>query len=291
LNHSQDQFYIKGINRVQDYIENHLDEPLNVKDLSKIAAFSEFHFHRIYSSFTGESLYSFIKRIRLEKASYMLLSDSERSITDIALSLGFENQSSFAKAFKDKFEISAREYRIQNISTRPVDFFKTIGVNPTRDIEPRAIQIRMEQKQSLIYLRYTGAYKENSDLFSRLFQHLYNWALERDLVSNQSRWFVIYHDFGNETNEEMLRLSVCMTVHQNVAVDGEIGFMVLEEGKYGVGGFWVTAKEYGKAWYYMYAKWLPQSGYKPADRFALEHYPPVEPQGEKRFVEIYIPLF
>ncbi|WP_157047296.1 effector binding domain-containing protein [Alkaliphilus metalliredigens] len=57
-----------------------------------------------------------------------------------------------------------------------------------------------------------------------------------------------------------------------------------------VGSFMVEPSEYDKALYYMYGKWLPTSGQKPDDRFSLEHYPKVEEQGDKRLVEIYIPI-
>jgi AraC family transcriptional regulator len=62
------RIYISRINKVQDYIEKHLDEELNVDQLARIASFSSFHFQRIYRQMTGESLYSYIKRLRLEKS-------------------------------------------------------------------------------------------------------------------------------------------------------------------------------------------------------------------------------
>lgn len=290
MNNESEKHYIKGINRVQNYIEKNLDEQLTVKELSSIAAFSEYHFLRIYSCITGETLYSFIKRLRLEKAAFMLLSDKDRSITDIALSVGFSNQASFAKAFKQKFGISGREYRKLNGEVEATAFVKSYSDEMEIAIEPTDIKIVREKDMSMLYLRYTGPYKEDSDLFSDLFQRLYRWAKERDLVTEQSRWFVIYHDFGTETEEKQLRLSVCMSVDQNVAVSENIEVLAIQEGDYVVGSFWVDPSEYGKAWYYMYAKWLPDSGYKPDDRFAMEHYPPVEASEGKRLVEIYVPI-
>ena len=290
MNSPSKERYVKGINRVQDYIENHLDEPLTVKELANIAAFSEFHFLRIFSAFTGETLYGFIKRLRLEKSAFLLLSDKTRPLTDIALSVGFANQASFAKAFKLKFGISGREYRKRNRTIGEADFTGGLRQEMEMEIEPLNIQIRNEKAQRVIYLRYTGPYKGDSDLFSALFQRLYHWADERELISTNSRWYVIYHDFGYETEEDLLRLSVCMSVESNVAVNGEIGYLELPAGKYGVGNFMVTPSEYAKAWYYMYAKWLPDSGRKLDDRFSLEHYPPKAPSGDKRLVEIYLPV-
>ena len=69
------QIYIEKINTVQDYIEKHLDEEISVQQLAQIASFSEYHFQRIFKQFTSESLYSFIKRLRLEKAIFLFRSN------------------------------------------------------------------------------------------------------------------------------------------------------------------------------------------------------------------------
>lgn len=282
--------YVEQINKVQDYIENHLEEPLTIEQLSQIANFSEYHFQRIYGFMTGESLYGFIKRIRLEKAAYMLLSDKKRPIIDIAMSVGFCSQSSFAKAFKSQYGVSGSSYRKTDGTFKKADFVGQHLKEMDMTIEPLNIEIRKEKATKLIYTRYMGQYKGDSELFSDLFNKLYQWADQRKLISTSSRWFVIYHDFGNETNEDQLRLSVCMSVDRNVAVNGDIGILNLHEGQYAVGSFMVEPNEYGKAWYYMYGKWLPTSGYKPDDRFSLEHYPIVEEREGKRLVEIYIPI-
>jgi len=283
--------YPEQIYKVQDYIEKHLDVPLSVEVLSKVAGFSPFHFQRIFSLVTGEPLYGFIKRLRLEKAAYMLLSDKERSITDIALSMGFSNQSSFAKAFKARYGMSSSAYRKTkkgyDKSAFAVDYNKEIDMS----ITPLSIEIRSEDDLQLIYVRYSGPYKGDSQLFSSLFDQLYQWASERKLINELSRWFVIYHDYGNETDDDLLRISVCLSVGGNVAVSGNVGIMTLPSGKYGVGKFLVSAEEYGKAWYHMYAIWLPKSKHKIADRYAFEHYPPQLEGTSKQTVEIYLPLF
>lgn len=282
--------YVEQINKVQDYIENYLDKHLTIKQLSQIANFSEYHFQRIFGFVTGESLYRFIKRIRLEKATYMLLADKERPIIDIAMSVGFVSQASFAKAFKLKYGISASSYRKINGVINEINSIEENFNGLDMSIEPLNIEIRSEKATNLIYTRYTGSYKGDSELFSRLFYKLYHWANQRKLISVDSRWFVIYHDFGNETDEENLRLSVCMSVDRNIAISGDISVLTLSEGLYGVGSFMVDSSEYRKAWYYMYSKWLPNIGYKLDDRFSFEHYPLLEMQGDKRLVEIYIPI-
>ncbi len=288
--------YISKINKVQDYIEKHLDEELNIRQLSKIATFSSFHFQRIYRQMTGESLYSYIKRLRLEKATFLLLANKKNSIQDIALSIGFSNQASFAKAFKEKFGMNASQFRCLNENGNMI--IKDISMNGKAYntdicyIRPIEISVKSIETIKVVYTRHVGSYKGNSNLFEGLFSKLYSYTSSRDYIRNDSKWFVLYHDFGDLTMEEQLRLSVCMSTNEDVKTDGDFGSMFLEGGTCAVGRFELKPNEYQLAWNYMLSKWLPESGYMPDDRIFFEHYPPQECHQckEEKVVEICIPI-
>lgn len=64
--------YLRRINAVVEYINNHMDEEMDLKKLAGISHFSEFHFHRIFRAFQKETLASYITRIRLETAARLL---------------------------------------------------------------------------------------------------------------------------------------------------------------------------------------------------------------------------
>lgn len=294
--------YISTINKVQDHIENNMEEELNIEKLAKLAAFSSFHFQRIYRQMTGESLYSYIKRLRLEKATFLLLSNQKRSIQDIALSLGFSNQASFAKAFKDRFGMNASEFRKLNktggkeiSNSMNKEYISMNGkVYNTKLSYTRPIKIftKLMKPTKVVYIRNTGPYKGDSDLFKELFSKLYSYVTSKNYIRNDSKWFAVYHDFGDVTKEEQLRLSVCMSTNEEVDISNEIGSMILEGGKYAVGRFLLNSEEYQLAWNYMLSKWLPESEYMPDDRIFFEYYPPEEhyKNKEERIVEIFIPI-
>jgi AraC-like DNA-binding protein len=84
----QEQEYISRINRVIDYIQNNLHKSLSLNELARVACFSIFHFHRIFSAIIGETLNDFIQRLRVEKAASLLLSNPKKSITEIAFDCG-----------------------------------------------------------------------------------------------------------------------------------------------------------------------------------------------------------
>jgi AraC family transcriptional regulator len=103
--------YFQRINRVVDYIDAHLDEEHTLENLSQVAHFSPFHFHRIFRVLTGETINNYVKRIRLQKAGSMLLSDNERAVTEVATLCGFNSTAVFCRAFKTHFGKSTGEFR------------------------------------------------------------------------------------------------------------------------------------------------------------------------------------
>ena len=53
--------YKERINRVVDFIGEHLDDELTLDILSQVACFSKYHFHRLFTAYTGLSLQQYIK--------------------------------------------------------------------------------------------------------------------------------------------------------------------------------------------------------------------------------------
>lgn len=143
------------------------------------------------------------------------------------------------------------------------------------------------------YVRNTGAYAGDESLFHSLFDKICKWAGPRQLLSDpKTQWLTIYHDNPEITDENLQRISVCMTVPDNIDGDGEIGTMTVAGGKYAVGKFELASDEFGEAWTYLCGEWLPQSGYQCEDQPAFELYlnNPEEHPEKKHIVEIYIPI-
>lgn len=106
--------YEKRANRVVDHIHEHLAEELSLAALARVAAFSPFHFHRVFRAITGETLFAFIQRLRLERSAGALLAHPDVSVLAVALDHGFSSAATFARAFKGHFGMSATEFAIQS---------------------------------------------------------------------------------------------------------------------------------------------------------------------------------
>lgn len=98
------------IARVHDYIQRHLQEPLNRETLAEVAEYSIPHFHRIFTASTGESAVSYVRRLRLTRAGQKLRMGAV-DIMDVALAAGYESHAAFSKAFKKQYGISPSSFR------------------------------------------------------------------------------------------------------------------------------------------------------------------------------------
>ena len=146
----------------------------------------------------------------------------------------------------------------------------------------------------VIYVRFKGSYVDFRKNSRKLFNQLFKFAKERDLIiENVTKVLTIYQDNPFITDEKNLRTSVAMTIPKDVEINEieEINVMTIN-GKYGVGHFEISAKEYGEAWNYMYNQWLFKEKVKPRDTFPFELYVTEPPKNmkDKSFTDIYIPI-
>ena len=305
--------YKSRINLVIDYIENNIDKNLTLEELSSLAGFSKFHFNRMFAAFIGETLFSFINRLRVEKASQLLIADINRSIVDIALSVGFANHSVFCRTFKKYYDLTPSEYRNNktceinsNISQRESNdgkenYFSSLYnqdiLNYIRRnkimIEAKEVKIIDFPETTFAYVRYIGPYAGDGELFAHLYQKIFSWAESRELLRPmETKNIIIYHDDPEITDEEKLRVSVCISVPEETPVSGEIGKLKMEAGKYAAARFELDVTEYGEAWNYVCGVWLPQSGYQAGEGYTFEMYPfsSEERHDGKMTVDICIPV-
>ena len=93
------QNYHARMQRVLDYIDRHLDDDLDLETVSRVAAFSKFHFHRQFTATFGLSVHRYVQLARMKRASHRLAYMDAQSVTDIAMDAGYDAPDAFARAF------------------------------------------------------------------------------------------------------------------------------------------------------------------------------------------------
>lgn len=102
--------YIEKFIEICNYISAHCSDELHLEAVASMSGFSKFYFSRLFKQFTNVSFYKYVNQKRIEKAAEML-TEPNISITNVALSCGFESLSSFIRMFKIVKGCTPTEFR------------------------------------------------------------------------------------------------------------------------------------------------------------------------------------
>ena len=114
---------ILAVQRMQDYIEAHLEETVGLSDLAKVSLFSPWHSHRLFQEYTGLTPASYIRRLRLAKAALRIKNENVR-IIDVTFDLGFGSVDGFTRAFYRVFGMRPSDYATDPV---PITLFVPYG--------------------------------------------------------------------------------------------------------------------------------------------------------------------
>ncbi|WP_055665126.1 helix-turn-helix domain-containing protein [Desnuesiella massiliensis] len=100
---------INAVYRMQNYIENHITEPITLYMLANAARYSPWHSTRIFKELIGKTPFEYIRALRLSKAA-IKLRDEDIKIIDIALDFVFDSHEGFTRAFSKQFGMTPQYY-------------------------------------------------------------------------------------------------------------------------------------------------------------------------------------
>jgi AraC-like DNA-binding protein len=101
---------LAAVQKMQEYIEENLREPINLRTLANAAGYSPFHAARLFKEHTGKTPFEYIRALRLSRAA-LILRDGSDSILTVALDFVFSSHAGFTRAFTRQFGLSPSEYR------------------------------------------------------------------------------------------------------------------------------------------------------------------------------------
>lgn len=273
--------YQERINRVLVHIQQRLEEPLPLDELAGVAAFSPYHFHRIFRGMVGESVKEHVRRLRLERAAGRLR-DSADPITNIAFDAGYQTHESFTRAFRAMFGDAPSGFRENRR-----EFLAGTAAQPDRR-QPMSVRTERFGLTRLAFFRHVGPYGE----VGKAWQKLYAWAGRNGLLGPAAETLGVVHDDPEITPPERLRYDAAIVVNERVRPAGEAGIEELPAAEYAVavhkGPYMLLGNTYAR----LCGEWLPASGREARSSPAFEIYrnmPHNTPAGEL-LTEIYIPL-
>jgi len=247
--------YKERVDRVIDFIGKHLDEELELNELCRIACFSKYHFHRLFTVYTGLPLMSYIKWLRLKRAAHQLIVHKEKKIINIALDAGFECHESFTRAFKQICGENPTDFRLKSSwhSWEAPPYSLAKG-----DMKMINVSVKELPARRLAVIKHNGDPTKLGETVSRLI----SWAKLQpvNLKPKPGESFGFGYNDPKEVPAEEFRFDLAITVPQTLKLDGEIIEKQLPAGRYAVISHKGSRDNMNEKIYWLYRDWLPQSG-------------------------------
>jgi len=258
-------------NDIMYYIYTHIDTNIDIEELSIDLNVSKFHMHRIFKEAFGKNIYESIKSIRLQKASNLLITNEFSTITQIANMCGYSSQTSFIKVFKERFNMTPKQWRKggYKIYSKNILAQSSLAMNSTADfskIEEPTI-IKMDTQMSY-YIRHQGYDKS----IKKTWQKLYTWILTNDLKNYQQ--IGLYHDNPTITPLQSCQYIACVVPDKSLQFTNDrLPKFNIASGiyaKFNISGVYGDVLKFIR---WAYHEWLPESGFETTTKpsFTLYH--------------------
>lgn len=248
--------YQLQLHKVVDYIGKHLDEKLTLTHLSDIACFSKYHFHRLFTVYTGLSLQQYIRWLRLKRAAHQLIIYKDLSIITIAMDAGFESHEAFTRAFKQTCGMNPSEFR-QTSSWHAWE--QPPYSLPMQGGMIMNVVIKEMPARRLAVLEHRGDPRMVGESVNKLI----HWAKAQpiNLKPKPGESFGFGYDDPKITPPNEFRFDLAITIPEQLVLTGEV---VIEKrlpaGRYAVSMHKGSHDKMSDMIYAMYRDWLPSSG-------------------------------
>lgn len=257
---------LKGMNMVLNYIEENLDNHIDLKEVAKRAYCSEYHFKRLFSLLSGITLSEYIRRRRLTVAA-LELKDKHVKVIDIVFKYGYQSPDAFSRAFQSFHGVIPTLARNpeQNLKAYPRMYFQ-LTIQGGVEMKYRIVE---KESFKVVGVKYTV------EMINQILSPTYEDMIaaisdtqmkEMESISNKEPYGIVHVTVNYSEDSE-----------GNATFDQYIGAVTTNEDTYGystieiptflwaifeVDGDWQQVEE---TWKRIYSEWLPSSSYELAE--------------------------
>jgi len=268
--------------RAIDYILLNLRNKLTVEDIANYCNSSKFHFSRLFKKQTDESIYAFVKRLKVETSAFRIGMEREQSVTNIGMDYGYTS-SNFSTLFSRHLNLSPAKFRRLKLENKfdvvsPFDESKISYQN--FEYYDKQITVNHLNDMQVVYNRYIGNYRDLHQLWSQFtkeYQHL---------LTENSRCIEVLWNDPNITRIDRCLFDLCMTVQEDTDLKNT---KILEGGRVATYHFKGSAWEINQTYKGLVNIWFPQCPYEPTGQPGFVFYKNKCPETD--YVEIDINIF
>jgi len=269
-------------------METDVTGELSLEAIAREAHFSPYHFHRIFTGMTGETVGAWRRRLRLAWAAYKLTYGT-KPVTEVAFQAGFEAPEAFTRAFRAVYGVPPSTWRRQR--REQLDLAALMKLIPKiKEILPMELTVAVKQLPPLrvACVRHVGPYDQCEAAWAKLC----GLVAQHGLFGQDTRFVGVGYDDPAITPPEKIRYDACLTMPDTFAGTVDLPVAVIANGEYACavvkGPYTLLAPAY--AW--LCGVWGPDSGREFAAAPCLEFYlnDPKTTPPEAWLTEICVPL-
>ncbi|MCC9074193.1 AraC family transcriptional regulator [Flavobacterium sp. F-65] len=266
---------IENIQKILMFLEDNYHRQIDPKELEEISNYSYRNIQRIFNAILKETIGNFCIRLKLENA-YKQLVYTDHSIVDIAYDVGYSNNQSFAKAFKNKFQATPLEAR-QNKKSLFDEYVKV-------------------KKEKFSFIDFEYVYKEEISVYYKILMsnNYDNNAINElwDAVIDENKTIPSYNCFGVIVDQPIIsdkeksRYEVCIDscvnpkLYLSKTIFGGWYAKYIHLGNY---------DEIEETYREIYYRWIYESDYELGTSPIIEQY--IDDGESTNFItEIYVPI-
>lgn len=281
-------YYQQKVSDVLNYVHNNIDGDLSIKSLAEQFNISFFHFHRIMRASLNEPLGSYIDRIRLDTA-VKLIRYSDEPLKEIALRIGYNDLSSFTKAFSKEFGLSPLDFRSDKnlVLGTHIDYQLNDPKTLIRNIKPRIIIL---PDKKVLFVRLFGRY--GSEETYKAWAELSEFVLKNKLTGWKPEYYAIYYDDPEVTGIDKCTSDLCIVSKREIKGEGRIESQIIPGGKFVVFRYKGPYDYLWELYNTIYNDWLLSTEFKLRDSPSMEKYLYYSDKSkpENYLTEIYVPI-
>lgn len=288
--------YENRINRAIALIDRLIDQDLSIERLADEACLSPFHFHRIFSALTGESVHAMSTRMRMQRALALTHRGQRPKWKAVAAAVGYRSPDVFSRAFKRHFGCTPSEFDLEQWwQSRPdrdaVQEVSRYFLRPAPPLpEDFRVVIGVRPAASLVVSRATGGYVDPNLLVAA-----YERMVEASLLLGIAMPGRLCG--ASKDDPELVPLSRCryeFTLEVPAGTKPPKGLHASRraEGRWAMSHLTGDLQSVDRAWSLLFKSWLPASGLNLRDAPAEEiyHQTPNEIGWERFDLTLAIPL-
>lgn len=277
--------WIERLNGAMNYVEEHLCDNLDMKEMAKIACCSTYHFQRMFAYMAGVPLSEYVRRRRMTLAAAELQGGNKKVI-DVAFKYGYDSPTAFNRAFKGVHGITPSEAKTEGVTLKaflPISFRITIK----GDSE---MNYRIEKKEAFRIVGISCPLEKELEKNFETVPAMWGKAAASGTIEKLAMMM-------DTEIKGLLGVSACaegqdwkyyVAVASTQEIDGELEEYTVPESTWAIfegKGTDLSIQELEKR---IVTEWLPSSGYEYGNAPDIEVY--LNPDPQNAVFEVWIPV-